>query len=372
MSQWLFFLVLFILIIIIILIVAAVAVQNSSKNSPNNSSNIDELINSSSADPQNVDLPNVDPQNVGLPNVDPSNGDLVPDPENITINYHKEFQPHDNVIPSNKINLFMEYYLTQNESRQIEIDFVLATNLGQSALDHLYIITHNEKEAEKARELSENISTTLKSNNVLLASESSVIEHILTTSDSSILEGISSGAKSSNSDKSVCDSKISNHLTIILINNPRPTYGELYTIINRYTGNDDINILANSDIAFDESINKVRKLRKDEALALTRWNVDEYKYPLNGILFENGHWTQDTWITCGKVSPVMEKVNFTTGIMRCDNRIAHILSEEAGYKTFNPCENVKTFHIHKSEIRNYSKSIFLPGTGAFVPVCKWF
>lgn len=251
-----------------------------------------------------------------------NNRALIFHKETITLDHHEQISPHSAVLPAEQINLFMEYYLTKNEFRQKEIDFVLITNLQQKNLDHLYIIVHNKAEEAKVNSLS------------------SILRESHTTPN------------------------------IILISNPRPTYGELFRIINQYAREDDINILANSDIAFDETIAAVKRLRSNEAVALSRYNLQEYTLPLRGELESETKWTQDVWIIRGKAPGILEKVDFTTGILRCDNRIAHILVE-AGYKVFNPCHNICIYHAHKSAIRNYTQDDILPGKGAFVPGCHW-
>jgi hypothetical protein len=255
----------------------------------------------------------------------------------ITIDDYKTVETHHTVEPCDKINLFVEYYLCKSVERQNEIDFVLKNNYNQKAIDHLYIIVHNDDEYIRV---------------------SSLI---------------------------VIDKK---RASIILIDNPRPTYGEIFSLIDSYlTRDDEINILCNSDIAFDETINYCRKLRVTEALALTRWNVEKEIYDhilLNGSLQSEPKWTQDTWIVKGRPHSALKKISFSTGLLRCDNKIAYILAKECGYTVFNPCKSIKTYHIHKSGIRNYKEidvSRLHPskyteygvveGIGAFVPGIVW-
>lgn len=239
----------------------------------------------------------------------------------VIIPYYKRLSSHTNITPSNTINLFVEYYLTKDSERQKEIDFVFSTNFNEISIDKIYVIIHNDNEEER-------------------------IQKIYST-------------------------KHLNQMIIIKINNLRPTYGELYSLIDEYSNDDDINILANSDIVFDKSIDKVRKLRKDEAIVLSRWNIKEYQYPFNGVLEGNPKNTQDVWIIRNKPHPILKKINFTTGLLRCDNRLAYILSREAHYKVFNPCLDIKTYHVHKSGVRNYSRQNMIPGIRGFVPACNW-
>lgn len=234
-----------------------------------------------------------------------------------------------NSPPASTINVFMEYYKSKHAARQREIDFVLVNNSRLVTIDHLYIIVHNDEEANAVYHLTQNCIP-------------------------------------------------------IQIHDARPSYGRLFSIINQYTGDDDINILANSDIAFDTSIAQVRKMRTDEAIALSRWNVEQYKLPLRGRLQYNPKWTQDTWIFRGRINPILEEIEFSTGLLRCDNRIAYIIARDAGYNLFNPCWSIRTYHVHMSGLRNYQSHIvslihpddrpkynIVGGDGAYVPPCYW-
>ena len=214
-----------------------------------------------------------------------------------------------------------------------EIDFALKNNLSLQSVDNVYAIVHNDEEYRRVQ----------------------------------VLDDLGKAK-------------------ILYANNNRPTYGDIYTMIDQRSGDDDINIFANSDMTFDDSINLVRTLRVDEAICLTRYNVNKYKLPLKGKLEKHGHWTQDTWIIRGKPRVELINIDCKTGVQRCDNRIAYIFGHEAGYNVFNPSLDVRSYHIHKSNIRyydmvdivrgkikphDYEKHGIVPGKGAFVMPCKW-
>ena len=66
----------------------------------------------------------------------------------------------------------------------------------------------------------------------------------------------------------------------------------------------------------------------------------------------------------------LESLSFTTGKMKCDNALAAALAG-AGYHIFNPSLSLKSYHLHRSEVRNYSLSDFVAGPYSFVSPCYW-
>jgi hypothetical protein len=69
------------------------------------------------------------------------------------------------------------------------------------------------------------------------------------------------------------------------------------------------------------------------------------------VLFDRAD-SQDTWIFKGGVNQV-SGADFTMGIAGCDNAIAHLL-EQHGYNVINPSRTIKTYHLHLTNIRNYT------------------
>lgn len=123
--------------------------------------------------------------------------------------------------------------------------------------------------------------------------------------------------------------------------NGRPSYSDYFRIGSKYN---DIKILANSDIYFDESLEYCNTIKDKQVFALCRWNK------VNGsIEFYNRIDSQDVWIWKGNVSV---QCNFGLGFAGCDNSIAYKLTE-AGYKVLSPSKKIKAIHFHDSGIRNY-------------------
>jgi hypothetical protein len=141
--------------------------------------------------------------------------------------------------------------------------------------------------------------------------------------------------------------------TIIVESVGKPTYQYFFQKINELTGPNDVNIICNSDIFFDETIVLAEKIQPKQFYALLRW-----EYMSNGsIQFHERPDSQDTWIVRGKVENVHG--NFTLGIRGCDNRIAHEF-HAAGYTVSNPSKSIKSYHVHNSGVRNYTMADVVP------------
>jgi hypothetical protein len=138
-------------------------------------------------------------------------------------------------------------------------------------------------------------------------------------------------------------------VTVKVIAN-RPTYADFFLCINDVAEADHISIIANTDIAFDDSLAMLLEFDWPEGtvLALSRWDV-----LANGRveLFEHGD-SQDCWIFKGKVP---ERIGqFPVGVYDCDNKIAWEL-HQAGYRVLNPSLSLRTYHHHLSGYRSYEQ-----------------
>jgi len=124
----------------------------------------------------------------------------------------------------------------------------------------------------------------------------------------------------------------------------RPEYNDFIQIINKNSGEDDIHIIANTDIYFDKNLSVLKKLNlENKCLALSRWDMlDNGKAKLY-----NHHDSQDVWIFKGKVKTSLN-TDFPLGVPRCDNRLMFEL-EKAGYRVLNPAFSIKAYHIHEGQ-----------------------
>lgn len=60
---------------------------------------------------------------------------------------------------------------------------------------------------------------------------------------------------------------------LVLESQSKMKYSDFFKVINEYTGDNDINIICNSDIYLDNSVSIVNTMEDHEALALSRWEM---------------------------------------------------------------------------------------------------
>lgn len=145
----------------------------------------------------------------------------------------------------------------------------------------------------------------------------------------------------------------------------RPTFGDMFAAVSDVSGDDDLNIVCNTDIFLThKTVLQVRRyLKVGQCFALSRWDVQRAGY---AQLVFRSH-SQDCWMFIGK--PKTVRANYFMGKMACDNRLAHEM-REAGYDVLNPAKTIRTFHLHLSGARNYSedKQDWIPGPYLLAPV----
>jgi len=108
-----------------------------------------------------------------------------------------------------------------------------------------------------------------------------------------------------------------------------------------------INILANSDILFDESILLANKIQENEFFCLTRYEYDGRLHKYNDTY--KGSDSQDVWIW--KDMCKIKNADYYLGVPGCDNKIAYE-AELSDYNVKNPSMSIKTYHKHESNIRS--------------------
>jgi hypothetical protein len=140
----------------------------------------------------------------------------------------------------------------------------------------------------------------------------------------------------------------------------RPTYQDFFDLTREF-GEDDINIISNTDIFFDDSLREAEHLKPHMCYALTRHELrGNIIYP-----FEKANsnvkaaFSQDVWMFrgpcratgCEQVvamnmnTNTYENIPFTMGIPGCDNIIAVRLKEK--YQVKNPHEYIRCIHVHE-------------------------
>jgi len=130
--------------------------------------------------------------------------------------------------------------------------------------------------------------------------------------------------------------------------NKRPKFSDFVRVANRESEN-DVKIIANSDIYFDDTLQIVpNSIKSNEVYCLTRW--DEEK---GSIQFYNNFKSQDAWFFQDKLTKNIG--DYFMGLPGCDNRFAKELLD-SGRKIKNPSLTIRAIHVHGSNLRNYNKS----------------
>jgi hypothetical protein len=123
----------------------------------------------------------------------------------------------------------------------------------------------------------------------------------------------------------------------------RPHYDDFFRWIAKVVSNEDISIIANTDIWFGNDLGAVeRALKGRDCFALARWEP-------TGLFDRND--SQDCWIFRGQVTGVHG--DFPLGVPRCDNRLLYELSS-AGYRVRNPAFSIRANHLHARTFQEYS------------------
>lgn len=128
----------------------------------------------------------------------------------------------------------------------------------------------------------------------------------------------------------------------------RPTYADYFCWINEVAEEDDVSLIANGDVWFDDHLKLFARwaFPARTLLALSRWDVR----PDGPVVLYDHNDSQDSWMVRGGVHAVMG--DFPLGIPRCDNRIAAEF-ERAGYQVLNPSFSIKSYHLHAGPPRLY-------------------
>jgi len=130
----------------------------------------------------------------------------------------------------------------------------------------------------------------------------------------------------------------------------RASFNDFFAIMDEDDYSNDINILSNSDIFFDDLDiikNYIANVPTNICLALSRY---DYHSNANIVPFLRAD-SQDTWIFNGNPK-IHTQLEYGMGIAGCDNRLAYDIQAH-GYNVINPSHTIKTYHLHNSNIRNY-------------------
>jgi hypothetical protein len=131
---------------------------------------------------------------------------------------------------------------------------------------------------------------------------------------------------------------------VILTN--RITYQFIFD--NAQTG---VNVLANSDILFNETIKLAEIIKENEFYGITRYEEDGNRHKHDDPY--HGYDSQDVWVWKDKCK--IKDANFFLGVPGCDNKIAYH-ANLYGYSVKNPALSIKTYHKHTTNVRDGTSS----------------
>ena len=187
--------------------------------------------------------------------------------------------------------LYTTYYNEKSPSRKDELKYCLDQNLENSLIDRIFLLNESDKEFDIPKIISKKL-------------------------------------------------------------NRRPHFNDFFDLINQNSTKDDISIIANSDIFFDETLKYLNNYQsKNVVLALTRWNMFKSGPKLQDTYF----YSQDTWVFFGRISKI--DGDFNLGSVGGDNRLAFEI-RQANYKLLNPALTLKTYHYHNHCFKNFYDNNF--------------
>ena len=146
-------------------------------------------------------------------------------------------------------------------------------------------------------------------------------------------------------------------------------YNDALQFINNNLKN-EICILANSDIYFDQSLNKINYknifnhcfalLRYDEISLYNKKIYDRDNIPRND--------SQDSWIFKSPLNIDLNKCDFSFGTLGCDSIFATIIYD-SNINISNPCYDIISTHVHKSYYRTYDETTRIHGKYTLLKPC---
>ncbi|MEM1312648.1 MAG: O-antigen ligase family protein [Patescibacteria group bacterium] len=228
----------------------------------------------------------------------------------LLLSYHYIIKNGRNAQKVRKIGLYTTYFISKNQERQAELDFCLKNNLNNKFIDRIYLWCDHLPEYAQ-----------------------------------------------------------SNPKIVQIKYKDTPTFEHFINHANLHN-TDKIAIIANSDIYFDDSLNKLRHFDLDNKfLALTRTENDSKLSPEGSRDWSDSFYSfsQDAWV----FEPPLKnfKADFELGKVACDNRLA-AEAYFAGLKVFNPCLSINTYHRHASQVRTWSRENSYHGFRAFPAITK--
>jgi hypothetical protein len=136
----------------------------------------------------------------------------------------------------------------------------------------------------------------------------------------------------------------------------RWTFAALFALAAERFPN-DVCVIANSDIAFDDGITAVGKVVRPGVLAaLTRWDDDtapSMEGRVDPTTWRFYSQSQDAWAFIAGGLPTFP-ADFQLGMPRCENRLAYEAAA-AGVIVVDPALSIRTRHHHATNIRTWTR-----------------
>ena len=133
----------------------------------------------------------------------------------------------------------------------------------------------------------------------------------------------------------------------------RLTYAHFLQYVKERVPSNTIVVLANSDIYVDNLSDLWSINLKNAMLALLRWDITDEGPEIFGPRADS----QDTWIVLSdsvkSIKWNYDPFNVQLGQPGCDNVFAGQMLQNR-FVLYNPALTIKTYHLHKTQIRNYS------------------
>lgn len=134
----------------------------------------------------------------------------------------------------------------------------------------------------------------------------------------------------------------------------RLTYAHFLQFVKDRVPANTIVILANADMYMEDLTDLWKINLKSTMLSLLRWDVTEDGPQLFGPRADS----QDTWVILSdsvkEVDWAYEKFDVQLGQPGCDNVFAGQMLQNR-FVLYNPALTIKTYHLHKTNVRNYTK-----------------
>ena len=136
----------------------------------------------------------------------------------------------------------------------------------------------------------------------------------------------------------------------------RWTFADFFRLVaERHPG--EICVLANSDIAFDDSIALALPLAEQGMfVALSRWDDAAAPSMEGRVAGEQWHFfshSQDVWVFRAGGLPAFN-ADFQLGIPQCESRLAYEAAA-AGLIVVNPALSIRCSHHHRSAVRSWRR-----------------